>query len=173
MPQILIKSDIKHQKRCYICPHHLLGALWPKNMSVRWEYMLSTWVHVERMLHQSGGGDHCVWMFWFVFGECDLIVAKLNWENISIRKLLWVFFFFLFFLVQNNSAGECVVFPNVYVSDAIMLVLVFQPRSREKGVWNQETDEVLCIFINSTFQRTFLIFYLFSHEGRSQVHILN
>lgn len=172
MPQILIKSDIKHQKRCYICPHHLLGALWPKKCqwdeSTCWvhEYMLSEcYIRAEEVITVFG----CFDLF---SGSVTLLLPNWTGKTFPFEKLLWVFFFF-FFLVQNNSAGECVVFPNVYVSDAIMLVLVFQPRSREKGVWNQETDEVLCIFINSTFQRTFLIFYLFSHEGRSQIHILN
>lgn len=47
-------------------------------------------VRSEYMLHRSGGGDQCVWMFdLFCGGSVTFIVAGVNWgKNISIRKLL-------------------------------------------------------------------------------------
>ena len=57
MPHVLIKSDIKHQKRCYICPHHLLGALWPKNVSEMRVHVSKCYIRGEEVITLFGCFD--------------------------------------------------------------------------------------------------------------------
>lgn len=118
------------------------------------KYVFDIRVHVERVLHQSKG-DNYVEMFGLFRKKPWIVnITRLNWKaSISMQNS--------FEFSSKISRKENVFCLRMFehVVEAIMLVLVFQQRCKEERVWNLETDEILCIFINFTFRCTFLFFF--------------
>lgn len=119
------------------------------------KYVCVVRVYVECVLHQSGG-DQYVDMFGSPRGNLGVWPLQ-DWRG-KLKfpyKLLLVFF-----LILNQKESVFCLRMCERVSEVIMLVLVFQQRCNEESVWNLETDEILCIFINSTFRHIFYLLFI-------------
>lgn len=149
-----MRSDIlkKHQKSrgCYInCHDHLSGVLWrwPRTEICFW-YQSACWASVaSRRWGWSVRRD-----VWFVLGKPrSVIVAGLNWKFPNNTPIG-----FLSKISQEENVFCLRMCERV--GDAVVLVLVFQQRCNEESVRNLETDDILCIFMNTHSVVPFLNF---------------